>query len=339
VHTPFDSLQQDRRLMAFSAAAIYASGALIDLVEAFIPGGPAFSFAPGLAAFAIVTPLVWTGPRLPRWALAPLGPLGVALIAVALGTSPGPGDGAVLYMWPVLWTAFFFGRPGAVAIVASVGVAHGVALYALPGADGYYDRWVDVMVSVSVVAAVVQVLARRNEVLLARVAAEARTDKLTGLLNRRGFDEHATLMLAQARRDDHPVAVASFDLDHFKHVNDEWGHDVGDKVLARFASTLQAQSRDVDVVARIGGEEFVVLLPGGDVAAGYAFTQRVRRDLVDGDGSELPAVQASAGVAAGTPASIELLLQQADFALYQAKREGRNRTVAYDEPVPGLATV
>ena len=78
------------------------------------------------------------GQRLPRWALAPLGPVGALLIAYAQATSPGPGDGAVLYMWPVLWTAFFFGRRGAVAIVACIGVAHGRST---PPSEAVVTEW------------------------------------------------------------------------------------------------------------------------------------------------------------------------------------------------------
>jgi diguanylate cyclase (GGDEF)-like protein len=193
---------------------------------------------------------------------------------------------------------------------------------------GDVDRWIDVMVSVSVVAAVVLVLTNRNDELLARLADEARTDPLTGLLNRRGFDEHALVELAHARRERHSVALASIDIDHFKHVNDEWGHDIGDRVLARLGTILAAQSRDIDVVARVGGEEFVVLMPGCEASDAAAFTDRVRRSLAAADDSELPTVRVSAGVTAATaPADIAPLLRRADSALYEAKRAGRDRTV------------
>ena len=333
------SLRLNRRLMVYTAAAMYAAAVLIDLVEGFLRGGPSFSMAPGLVALAIVPVLLAVGPRLPRWALAPLGPIGVGLIASALATVPAAGDGAVLYMWPVLWTVFFFGLPGAISIVACIGVAHGLVLRSLPAQSGYVDRWVDVMVSVSVVAAVVLMLTRRNDELLVRLAGEARTDTLTGLLNRRGFEERASVELAHARREGHAIAVVSFDIDCFKRVNDEWGHETGDRVLARVGAVLNGQSRDVDVVARIGGEEFAVLLPGTDSADADGFTQRIRRALAAADASELPIVRLSAGVASAiAPEDIAPLMHRADSALYAAKRAGRDRTVIFGVAGAALAS-
>jgi hypothetical protein len=109
--------------MAYTAAAMYGAGAFDGLISGLIPGDPRYSIAPVLVALVITTLLLAAGPRLPRWGLALLGPIGVAAVAYGMGTSAGPGDGAVLYVWPVLWTAFFFGRRGAVSIVACVGVA------------------------------------------------------------------------------------------------------------------------------------------------------------------------------------------------------------------------
>lgn len=141
-----DSLRLNKRLIAYTAAAMYGGAAFVVLIEDFIPGGPSYSIVPGLVALVLVTFLLAAGPRLPRWGLAPVGPIGAGLIAYALATSPGGGDGAVLYRWPVLWTAFLFGRRGAVSIVACIGVAHGLALLALPDAGASPDRWVDVSV-------------------------------------------------------------------------------------------------------------------------------------------------------------------------------------------------
>ena len=326
------SLRLNKKLMAYTAAAMYGGAGLDGLIEGLIPGDPSFAMAPVLIAVAMAVALLILGPRLPRWALAPLGPVGVALIAYALTASPGPGDGAVLYVWPVLWTTFFFGRVGAVAIVLCVGVAHAVALLVLPAASSFPGRWVDVMVSVSVVSAVVLTLVHRNDLLLTRLGEEARTDALTGLLNRRGFDERASLELAHARREGRSIAVATFDLDYFKRINDDWGHEVGDRVLAHTGRLLAAHSRDIDVTARFGGEEFVVLLPGSDSADAAAFTQRVRLALAGADPSGLPAVRVSAGIhAAVAPANIDAMLHGADSALYDAKRSGRDRTVIFQQ--------
>jgi diguanylate cyclase (GGDEF)-like protein len=317
--------------MAYTAAAMYGGAALDAAIEGILPGDPSFAVAPALVAFALALALVGFGPRLPALALGALGPVGVVLIGLALAATPGAGDGAVLYLWPVLWTTYFFGRRGALVIVPCVGVTHAATLILLPEASSYAGRWVDVMVSVCVLAAVVLILLDRNARLVNRLAEEARRDALTGLLNRRGFDERAELELARARRQGTSLAIASLDLDHFKRINDEWGHDIGDLVLGRAAELIVVQARELDVVARFGGEEFVVLLPGATGSDARALTERVRLAFATDVGSGLPMAGVSAGVAAAVaPRRIDELLRMADAALYSAKRAGRDRTVVID---------
>lgn len=326
-----DKFRFNTRLMAYTAAAMYGGAAFDGAIEGILPGDPSFAIAPVLGAVFMTLALVLLGPRLPRRALAPIGALGVIMIAYALSATPGAGDGAVLYMWPVLWTTFFFGRRGAISIVACVGVAHAVTLLLLPAASSYPGRWVDVMVSVSVVAVVVLTLVHRNDMLLTQLADEARTDTLTGLLNRRGFEERALLELAHTRRDERSIAVVTFDVDFFKRINDEWGHETGDQVLVRIGELLNDQTRDIDVSARFGGEEFVVLLPNCTSSDARAFTERMRQALACDDSSGLPAVRVSAGVFAEVaPNDIETMLRGADSALYDAKRAGRDRIVIAD---------
>jgi diguanylate cyclase (GGDEF)-like protein len=333
-----EDIRTNRRIMAYTAAAIYGIAGLDGAIEGFLPGDPPFSMLPVVVVFILFFLLMAVGPRLPRKALALLGPLGVALIAYALSTSPGPGDGAVLYALPVFWTTFFFGRRGAATILVCVAVGHAITLLALPATDSYPGRWLDVMVSVTGVALVVLVLERRNELLMSRLADEARTDPLTGLLNRRGFDEHASRELAHLGRDGHSIALIIFDIDHFKHINDQWGHMVGDRVLAHMARLLCSESRVIDVAARLGGEEFAVLMPGGHQAGATAFAERVRRALVAADCSDVPEVRVSAGITVAVdPLDVQTMLERADQALYAAKRGGRDRTVAFEDP--GLSLV
>ncbi len=321
-------IRSNRRIMAYTAAAIYGIAGLDGAIEGLLPNDPPFALLPVIVVFVMFAMLMAFGPRLPRWALALLGPLGVALIAYALATSPGPGDGAVLYALPVFWTTFFFGRRGAVAILICVAVGHAATLLLLPNVDSYPGRWLDVMVSVWGVAIVVLVLERRNEELVARLAGEARTDPLTGLLNRRGFDVHAVREFAHVGRDGAPIALVTLDIDHFKQVNDEWGHIVGDRVLANLARVLASEARGIDVAARLGGEEFAVLMPGSDAAGAEALVERVRSRLVAGARPDLPAVRISAGVVSTSePLDIQVMLESVDRALYAAKRGGRDRTV------------
>ncbi|MGE0067577.1 MAG: GGDEF domain-containing protein [Solirubrobacterales bacterium] len=313
--------------MVHSAAIMFGGAAALSIVEAFTPGGPTTSLLPGLAAVVFALVVLFGAQRLPVASLAALGPIGAALIAYALSTTPGAGDGAVLYVWPVLWEAYFFGRRATVLIVAWVGLVHGLTLLSLPPEVGYFDRWIDVVVSVGVVAAVVELLAHRNRQLVARLSSEAQVDKLTGLLNRRGFEERAGQELARARRDHSSVGVISFDLDHFKQVNDVSGHDAGDRTLIRVGEELREAARESDVLARMGGEEFVALVPGG-VAEARTFAERVRAGMEASVDPATLGVTVSAGVAAEVaPADLERLLTRADAALYAAKAAGRNRTV------------
>jgi diguanylate cyclase (GGDEF)-like protein len=331
-------IRSNRRIMAYTASAIYGIAGLDGAIEGFLPGDPPFSVLPVVVVFVLFFALLAVGRwwavgerQIPRWALALLGPLGVTLIAYALSTSPGPGDGAVLYALPVFWTTFFFGRRGAAAIIAWVAVGHAITLLALPARDSYPGRWLDVMVSVCGVALVVLVLERRNELLMARLAGEARTDPLTGLLNRRGFDEHATRELARAGRGGRPLALAIFDIDHFKQINDERGHAAGDRVLAHMARVLASQSRVIDIAARLGGEEFAVLMPDCDEAGAASFAERVRHALATPECDSVPEVRVSAGITATVvPLDVQTMLEQADRALYAAKRGGRDRVVAYE---------
>jgi diguanylate cyclase (GGDEF)-like protein len=319
-----------KRQMAYSAAAMYAGATFLGMSQALTTEGPASSLVPGFIALGVVALLLWLGPKLPVPALAALGPLGAALIASAVATSPGPGDGAVLYIWPVIWIAYFFGRGPTALMVAWIGIVHAIALIELPEASSYLDRWFDVIVPIAVAGAVVNALARRNEALLKAARADARIDGLTGLLNRRGFDERAPAEIARAFRDDVGLSAISFDIDYFKRVNDEWGHDAGDQVLVRLGDIFREVSREADVVARVGGEEFTALLWGTDREDAVAYAERVRSAFAASDVGVGP-LTISAGVACDHPPTLELdaLLHSADSALYAAKAAGRDRSTVF----------
>jgi diguanylate cyclase (GGDEF)-like protein len=161
--------------------------------------------------------------------------------------------------------------------------------------------------------------------------AGASTDPLTGLPNRRYFDEYSTL-LAGRRRSGDAVAVLMIDIDKFKGLNDTYGHPIGDQVLRSVAGAITAAVRDEDVPARIGGEEFAVLLrnPGPTVA--LEIGERVRKAVRELDLADVgvPGVSVSVGVAnaSGPDEPIESLVDRADHALLRAKRAGRDRVVA-----------
>jgi diguanylate cyclase (GGDEF)-like protein len=157
----------------------------------------------------------------------------------------------------------------------------------------------------------------------------ARTDPLTGLLNRRAAVEDGTHLLADARRNGLPFALLIFDLDHFKEVNDTWGHDAGDTVLCHVADILRQElDQPRGLACRYGGEEFLLVLPGADLAHALAQAETLRRDLAHSPvriGERAIRVTTSIGVAAARPdMNFKQLVAQADQALYRAKSEGRN---------------
>jgi diguanylate cyclase (GGDEF)-like protein len=175
-------------------------------------------------------------------------------------------------------------------------------------------------------------LVRRVEEQSAELARVARTDALTGVPNRRDWDEQLEVELARAARTGEPVCIALLDLDHFKAFNDLRGHPAGDGLLRQVARAWRTELRSMDVLARYGGEEFGVILPGCGPEKAAAIVDRLRALTPSGQTT-------SAGVAcwAGTE-SPETLVARADLALYEAKRGGRDRTVLAD-PVALLAAV
>ncbi len=163
--------------------------------------------------------------------------------------------------------------------------------------------------------------------------AMAVTDALTGLYNRRYFERHLSVMLSKAQEQDRDLALMILDIDHFKAVNDTYGHDIGDAVLREFSARLRRNIRGVDLACRFGGEEFVVLMPDTDFTQADAVAERVRQSIseqtFDVGAPRALSVTVSVGVSlndgqADTP---EGMIKRADVALYRAKREGRNRVI------------
>jgi diguanylate cyclase len=157
---------------------------------------------------------------------------------------------------------------------------------------------------------------------------EIRVDPLTGLANRRAFDESLQAMFAMMSRYRTHFTVGLFDIDHFKKINDEWGHLEGDEVLQKVARLIDFCARETDVVVRYGGEEFVVLMPHTDIKGASIFADRLRRTV---EQSEDVPVTISGGVAAAMDGdNPRTILARADSALYSAKAGGRNAVFRHD---------
>src|SRR3954469_19186086 len=245
---------------------------------------------------------------------------------------------ALLYVWVGFQAAYFFPNRHAAAHVTATGATYAVALASVPGADRG-QRLLLMFGVVAVIALMVVVLRERVDRLIARLADAARTDALTGLLNRRGFQELMEVETERALRSARPLAILVGDLDHFKHLNDRYGHAAGDEALKRFADIASQASRRIDAVARIGGEEFALLLPDTEQHAAYLLAERLRRAVKEPrrDGGELPSVSFGVASFPSHAADAEALMHAADQALYAAKALGRDRSVIYNPEV--LASV
>jgi diguanylate cyclase (GGDEF)-like protein len=164
----------------------------------------------------------------------------------------------------------------------------------------------------------------------------ATRDSLTGVFSRGHFIEMANMEIDRARRFAEPLSVAMFDIDHFKAVNDTYGHAAGDKVIIALTQSIVGYIRKIDFIGRIGGEEFALLLPRANKQPALEVAQRLRKllsELTVDVGEATINFTVSIGVAALRPTTRDLpdLLRNADAALYKAKREGRNRAEAWFE--------
>jgi len=171
------------------------------------------------------------------------------------------------------------------------------------------------------------------------VRTESLTDPLTGLANRRHFDERIERAAAEAAERSEPLSLMMIDVDHFKSFNDSWGHLTGDQVLRLVATLLKQNAKGQDIVARYGGEEFAVILPNTVLRAARTLADHTRREVMSKDlvkrstGQNLGRVTISLGVAMSRPDdTVQSLIARADACLYVAKRSGRNRVICETDP-------
>ncbi len=267
----------------------------------------------GLAAGAV---LLASTDRLPLWSFHLFVFAGIGLVAVAIRVSGGGAAAlsfGVLYAFVAVDSFLFFPLWQALTHLVSAQVAAVVALRATgPGMIGPAMMLVGVLGVVGLVVG-----------WLTRAAAAAEIDPLTGLPNRRGFDGELNRILLKAERAGGGVCLALIDVDDFKAINDVGGHPAGDRLLRETAAVWNGKLPLGSCLARYGGDEFALLLPGHDVAEAVMMVDELRAGM--------PARRTcSAGVAAWEPGDTgSLLVNRADALLYQSKRAGRNRTTAH----------
>jgi diguanylate cyclase (GGDEF)-like protein len=202
----------------------------------------------------------------------------------------------------------------------------------LGGAGGMGGPAIAAVSAIGTAIACSHLLALRQREYVCALRKAATRDPLTGLDNRRGFQERMEIELARAARDATPLTLLILDLDDFKQVNDRLGHLGGDMALERAAGVLRRESRAMDGTARLGGEEFAVVLPNTDLFEALAVAERMRSRVEKSFKGTAAEMTASFGIASFPEdgQSLEELLDAADRAMYKAKRLGKNRCVIHD---------
>jgi diguanylate cyclase (GGDEF)-like protein len=337
-HTPAEA-RADRGVMARSLMYLFAAGGVVSLVSLAVGtagDGPRMAVTGG-AAFAIAALLLIGYDRIPVWGFQGLLAAGTALVGwaiVASGDTTSPY--AMFYFWIAIYSFYFLSRIRASLQMAFIGIAYSAVL--LTSGDvgtAPVIHWAFVSSTLVVAGAFIGAQRGHVERLIDRLSSAARTDSLTGLTNRRGFEELFETELERARRSGRPLSVIVGDLDGFKAINDRFGHAAGDRALEKLSEILQGVKRRIDTAARVGGEEFAVIAPDSDHHAAYILAERMRREVRDTfTGDQLP-LTISLGVATFPRhgASAELLIGGADEALYAAKKLGRDRTVVYNPEI------
>ena len=327
-----DRLLDMERRLAGPRAIMYGS-----LAVAFVAGGPWIGFwtliplAVAVVTYSMLRPRIATSAK-PEYVIAATVVNAQILIGIGIALSGGPHSPTIaMLLLPIVTLPARFTTRGVYAGLAVTIVVLLLSTVALDPA-GFADDPTFVLIGLACCAG----LAGFAETLM-RAEMEQRSDAvldpLTGLLNRKALGARFEEIAQQAALTGAPVCLVACDLDRFKQVNDLHGHDRGDAVLKDAAYVLRKHLRSFELVYRLGGEEFLIVLPGCAVHEGRAVAERVRTGLFEARPGGL-AVTASFGVAAatGADAAFEPLFRAADAALYEAKRTGRNRVVAAFEP-------
>jgi diguanylate cyclase (GGDEF)-like protein len=240
------------------------------------------------------------------------------------------GDPGLFWLYPCLVTTFFLTHP---RMALAINVSAVLLMMLVSDAFRSQEQMWSFAVAAAVVTASAHVFAYRNRSQRRRLEHLATIDPLTGVKNRRSMDQELDMAAAVAERTGKPQTLVLLDIDHFKRINDQYGHVLGDDILVDLVTLIDSHTRKYDQLFRFGGEEFVLLLPdlgGADLDTVMTELQRLlRRRLKCPDG----AVTISYGVATLQPGeSMESWLTRADDALYQAKEGGRDRIVYADGP-------
>lgn len=271
---------------------------------------------------------------MPPWGAFLLGLLLVAVVGIVDGITGPEYSFSAFYLIPVVFTAWYAGRGAGVAVA----VAGAIAWLAADVAGKSYQKhaltriWNDVVELSLFLASAFVISALRGR--LEREEEQARTDQLTGIANRRRFNELAGDEIRRSRRYRNPFTVMYIDIDNFKVVNDTMGHSEGDHLLRQVAETIGKSIRESDTVARLGGDEFALLLPEAGDSAARSVAAKVRGRLAEEVERRWP-VTFSIGMVTylNAPATVDDMIRRADLLMYEVKGTGKDEL--RHEVVPG----
>jgi len=232
-----------------------------------------------------------------------------------------------MYYLPISLVAWYLGRRGALVTAALSTLTWVLSNYLADLTFSSSSLWVMNTAMQATSFSVVGLLIARIHESLEHERVLSRTDSLTQLLNTRAFYEEGARLLALCRRNGRPITMAFLDLDNFKTVNDRHGHEAGDRLLHGVATVLRTSLRPSDLAARVGGDEFAVLLPEAGADTAHTALERLRHALATTFVPTGGIVSASIGAAsfAQPPATVEEMLREADARMYRAKAAGKNR--------------
>jgi diguanylate cyclase (GGDEF)-like protein len=337
----------DPATMARAGAYLFGSGATLALIWLFLPVSgrvdtPAMLAMVG-ASYAMVALLIGGYDRIPDWGFKAF-LFGFTLIVSGMifysGKSASPYS--FFYVWAALYALHFFTTADAARHVLFMGFCYAAVLVAhhwsgntigefAVAVEDSAAQWTIAFGTLVVATGLFGMLKERLDGLIERLTDAVKTDPLTGLLNRRGFEEAFELEVERARRLESPLTLLVGDLDRFKMLNDRLGHPAGDRALELLGEALGAGVRRIDRVGRMGGEEFALILPETDEHEGYVLAERLRGRIRENFAADLFPLTISFGVASYPThgATTAALLKAADQALYTAKEFGRDCSVIY----------
>ena len=324
--------------MARTYAYLFFAGGTLTLLTLLLPGaGERESVA--IVAFSAVAYVTAVGfliafDRLPAWVLKTSPMLGALLTTLVLNVA-GPvaiGAYSMFYFWIALVACYFFGLRAALLQIAFCVACLGISVIAHDSEMPLPGLYLAMGAGTLLVSGTLMVALRSQiERVVSRLTDAAGTDVLTGISNRREFEERFGHELERSVRSGSPMGLVVLDLDWFKEINDRFGHAAGDRALRVVAGVLEEQTRRIDMVARLGGEEFAVVAPDAGEEETYRLAERLRREVKVAFADHARPLTTSCGVAT-FPASggtASDLLRAADRALYAAKDLGRDRTIVY----------